>query len=74
MTRLVLDETQVEVLRHSTTGVDVFDRDGRLLGRLLPAMGEAELADIRLRQSTAAARWYTIDEIHARLSALEQPT
>ena len=79
MSVTIRDEATVAVLAE-TVGpqVDVFAPDGRLLGRFSPAprpgmmfpeLGMSD-AELERRENDPNAKWYTTDEVMARLRSL----
>lgn len=79
MTVTVRDETTVSELEHAVGAeVELRTRDGRLLGRFLPAprpgmmfpeLGKTDDELDRIEHDPNA-RWYTADEVLARIRSL----
>lgn len=79
MTVTVRDDTTVSELDHAVGGdVELRTRDGRLLGRFLPAprpgmmfpeLGKTDDELDRIEHDPGA-RWFTADEVMARIRSL----
>jgi hypothetical protein len=73
MTRIILNDEQVQSVRQATDTVELCDQSGILLGyvtRKIKATPE-ELAEARRRLSSEGP-WHTTAEVLGRLRALEQ--
>ena len=84
MIRIVLNDEQAQILSRAHEPVDVVDRSGRDLGKLVPAASAAApsgnldpivaVALQRMEDATAGKGvFYTTGEVLSRLHSLEQP-
>ena len=71
MTKLVLDDNQAELLSDAGEHVEVVDRRGNVLGRLVRGVTDEDIAIAKQRAASDAPR-YTTAEVLEYLSSLDR--
>ena len=80
MTRVVLDEALLNALHDLSEPLELCDRSGRVLARVLPLADLSEyepweppVNEEELRRREQSHRWHTTDQVLAHLKSLETP-
>ena len=78
MTQVILDAPLVERLHNLRQPLELCDESGRVLARVTPVYDPAEyvglepqISDDELRRRERSDKWYTTQEVLARLKSLE---
>jgi hypothetical protein len=71
MAELILTDEQAKVVARAEGPVTVRDATGKYLGQMEPELTPAKIAELK-RQAASPGPWYTSEQVHARLLALQQ--
>ncbi len=71
MSKIVLTEEQMNVLREATAPVPVYSPQGIILGTVDPELTPEFIAEMK-RRAASSNRWYTGEQVRRHLQALEE--
>lgn len=79
MTKVIVDETLLNKLHNLTQPLELCDRNGRILGRVLPTFDlsqyepcEPPISEEELQERERSEQWYTTEQVLAHLRSLEK--